>query len=144
MNAHIVESPLDPASAVIDYVHPPGEPWMKDDNVLKGLDWMTRRFSVTENPGLGERKGEIYGWHYYYLYALERFGIMFGTDALGAHDWYMEGATYLLKMQQPNGSWEAKASEGFRNHDTCFAILFLRRATRPLIDVASVDKDHQK
>jgi uncharacterized protein len=30
MNAHIVESPLDPASAVIDYVHPPGEPWMKE------------------------------------------------------------------------------------------------------------------
>lgn len=30
MNAHIVESPLDPASAVIDYIHPPGEPWMEE------------------------------------------------------------------------------------------------------------------
>lgn len=29
MSMHLVESPLDPASALIDEVHPAGEPWMK-------------------------------------------------------------------------------------------------------------------
>ena len=59
---------------------------------------------------------------------------------LGAHDWYREGATYLLKEQKGDGSWNAKPGDGFMVHDTSFAILFLRRATRPLSDVASVDR----
>jgi uncharacterized protein len=30
MDIKIVESNLDPASAIYDYVHPPGEPWMRE------------------------------------------------------------------------------------------------------------------
>jgi ferric-dicitrate binding protein FerR (iron transport regulator) len=133
------------AGSLVMYHYMLGEPWMKDDAILKGLEWMIGHFTVTENPGLGDpRKTEQYTWHYYYLYAMERLGIMYGTETLGAHDWYMEGATYLLKAQKPSGSWEGKPGEGFTSHDTCFAILFLRRATRPLIDVASVDKSFPK
>jgi len=129
------------AGSLVMYHYMLGEPWMKDDAILKGLEWMIGHFTVTENPGLGDpKKREEYTWHYYYLYALERLGIMYGTDTLGAHDWYMEGATFLVKAQKPNGSWEGKPGDGFMTHDTCFAILFLRRATRPLLDVASVDK----
>jgi hypothetical protein len=43
----------------------------------------------------------------------------------------------ILDAQKPDGSWVVgKDSPAW---DTCFAILFLRRATRPLTDVASVD-----
>ena len=65
----------------------------------------------------------------------------YGTDRFGAHDWYAEGAAWLLETQRPDGSWlTANAKGGQGVWDTCFAILFLRRATRPLIDVASEDR----
>ena len=69
---------------------------------------------------------------------LIRAGIFYGTERFGAHEWYPEGATYLLGEQKPDGSWKAGKSD-HEIWDTCFAILFLRRATRPLIDVASTD-----
>ena len=53
----------------------------------------------------------------------------------GNLDWYPEGATYLLKHQIPDGSWEARVGDNdfhHSTHDTCFAILFLRRATRTI------------
>ena len=56
----------------------------------------------------------------------------------------MEGAEAILGAQRPDGSWIAPLPHGDRSEvtnatwDTCFAILFLKRATRPL-DVASTD-----
>jgi len=100
--------------------------WKKDDAVNGGLAWLRDNFTVTDNPG---RPGPH---HYYYLYALERAGMLYGTEKLGKFDWYLEGAKFLLENQVEDGSWNKKPV------DTCFAILFLRRATRPL--VASVDK----
>ena len=66
---------------------------------------------------------------------------------MGTHEWYPEGAKALLASQKVDGSWgvgtvgENKVDRG--TVDTCFAILFLKRATRPL-DVVSVDRFHQK
>jgi hypothetical protein len=98
------------------------------------MDWLASNFTVTQNPKTGEA-GQG-GWQYYYLYALERAGIFFGTETFGAHEWYVEGAQYLLGQQKDDGSWMTKGSD-HAIWDTCFAILFLRRATRPLRDVAS-------
>ena len=114
------------------YLFMQNKPWMKDKEVVTGLEWMGKNFTLTENPGSAE------GWQYYYLYALERAGIFYGTEAIGGHAWYPEGAKYLLGEQKPDGSWKAPKSD-HEIWDTCFAILFLRRATRPLIDVASTD-----
>jgi hypothetical protein len=69
-----------------------------------------------------------------FTYSLERTGVLYGTEAFGPHEWYPEGATLLLKAQGANGSWQHKDRVVW---DTCFAILFLRRATRPLVE--SVD-----
>ena len=75
-------------------------------------------------------------WLYYFLYALERAGILYGTEVFGGHEWYPEGATWLLDNQQQDGAWDAVNGSN-KVWDTCFAILFLRRATRPLEEVAS-------
>lgn len=102
-----------------------GVDWKKDAVIGGGWEWLRDNFSVAENPGR-------HGQHlYYYLYALERAGMLFGSDRLGKFDWYCEGAQFLLDRQAEDGSW------GKKPVDTCFAILFLRRATRPL--VATVD-----
>jgi hypothetical protein len=66
-------------------------------------------------------------------------------DSFGAHDWYHEGARVLVETQAADGSWGgaiASRGERRRRHPVQYglAILFLRRATRPLIDVASVDR----
>jgi hypothetical protein len=76
--------------------------------------------------------------NYYYMYGLERTGILFGTEKFGTRDWYAEGAQLLLKNQNAEGSWgraaQAKPDDkGKSTQDTCFAILFLRRATRALV-----------
>lgn len=47
------------------------------------------------------------------------------VDRIGAHDWYMEGAQWLLIRQRSDGAWAGHYGE---NVDTCFALLFLKRA----------------
>lgn len=81
----------------------------------RGVDWLDANFTVTTNPGLG-------GWLYYYLYGLERMGAWTGRTHVGEHDWYLEGAEHLLKLQQDSGGWGDVTQ-------TAFAILFLERAT---------------
>jgi len=123
--------------ALTIYLHIQGKPWLKDKEVSSGMEWLASNFTVTQNPKTAEA-GQG-GWQYYYLYALERAGIFFGTETFGAHEWYVEGAQYLLGQQKDDGSWMTKGSD-HAIWDTCFAILFLRRATRPLRDVASEDR----
>lgn len=121
--------------ALVIYDHIQGKDWKRDSNVAGGMSWLASRFTVRENPG---RERE---WHFYYLYALERVGMLYGTDLIGGHAWYAAGATYLLDSQNPDGSWgKGGSEEEDTTWDTCFAILFLRRSTRPLIDVESVDR----
>ncbi len=106
------------ALTICDYIL--GVDWKKDANVNSGVSWLRENFTVTENPGRGNQ------WHYYYLYGLERAGMLYGTEKFGTRWWYFEGATFLLQQQTPDGGW------GGSTNDTCFAILFLRRATRAL------------
>lgn len=84
----------------------------------RGVEWMAKHFSVETNPGSG-------GWHYYYLYGLERMGAVTAAPVLGPHDWYDLGARWLLERQDDKGSW----GNGTDLSETCFALLFLRRAT---------------
>ena len=71
-----------------------------------------------------------------YLYGLERVGALLGWKYIGKHDWYREGAEYLLKAQTAPGGWPAAAKSDNPDHEdeilqTCFALLFLKRATVP-------------
>jgi hypothetical protein len=117
-----------------------GEDWKKDPFVRKGLEWMATHFTVTENPGPPAIAQKGPGtFYFYYLYAMERVGLLCGLETIGTHEWYPEGAALLLERQRSDGSWLSK-NNGEEVWDTCFAILFLRRATRPLPGVASVDR----
>jgi hypothetical protein len=87
-----------------------------------GLAWLALHFTVETNPQSGPDHGQ---WHYYYLYGLERAGQLSGFTLIGSHNWYQRGARYLVDRQQPNGMWNNLT-------DTCFALLFLKKATKPL------------
>jgi len=122
-----------------------GLDWTKDADVREGLGWLAEHFTLTENPGAlkrGETPDRRTNLHYY-LYALERAGMLYGTETLGRHEWYPEGVKVLLASQRADGSWSDQAGQSQPEWDTCFAILFLKRATRA-IDVASVDRLNPK
>jgi hypothetical protein len=107
--------------------------WKRDKDCHEGLQWLAKNFSVTYNPGPyehGNMEENSKHQYYYFLYGLERAGMLYGTEIMGTHKWYPEGAKQLIADQKPDGSW------GAGTVDTCFAILFLKRATRPL-DVAT-------
>jgi hypothetical protein len=100
--------------------------------VQDGFAWLEKWWTVERNPGR-----DAPDWHYYWLYGLERACVFGGRELVGPHDWYLEGAALLLKQQRADGSWETKglgAQEYAANAvcDTAWAILFLKRATRPL------------
>ena len=104
----------------------------KHGSIKKGFDWMGSNFNIKENPGYHKP----YQWHHYWLYAIERAGILGGTEKMGPHAWYAEGAHHLLGSQLTDGSWHSCTDKfesiGGPAADTAFAILFLRRATKPL------------
>jgi hypothetical protein len=113
----------------------------KDNSIKNGLEWLAEHLTVEWNANLDKVQstssvpnGDKYTWHYYWLYALERVGMLGDFPMIGKFDWYEVGARWLLKNQGPDGSWKGQSATN-ANHvaDTCFAILFLRRATKPVV-----------
>ena len=68
----------------------------RDPRIEEALDraagWLTKRFAVSNNPAGTSNV-------LYYLYGLERAGRLSGRRFFGEHDWYREGAAWLLKGQ---------------------------------------------
>ena len=88
--------------------------------IAHGIRWLSQRFSVQENP---RRKQSFL---HYYLYALERVGMTGGLRYIGQHDWYRQGAAFLVATQH-QGAWDGSVA------NTCFALLFLAKGNRPVL-----------
>lgn len=88
-----------------------------------GLEWLDRHFSVS---GGGK-------WKYYYLYGLERVGALLTVDYIGGKNWYWEGSEFIVKAQGGEGKWDGPTH-------SCFALLFLSRATARAVVTGSLVK----
>ncbi|HOX39662.1 MAG TPA: DUF4159 domain-containing protein [Candidatus Brocadiia bacterium] len=97
-----------------------------DDNIAKAYRWLAAYFDVTKNPG-GRSE-----WYYYYMYALERVGVIGAQRNIGKHDWYAEGAAALIARQGADGSWKEDSNTG-REISTAFALLFLAKGKTPAL-----------
>ncbi|MCI0460462.1 MAG: terpene cyclase/mutase family protein [Gemmataceae bacterium] len=64
----------------------------------------------------------------YFLWSVERVGVFCNLQSIGGRDWYRWGLQLLLPTQRPDGSWVGRGSGGAPVVDTCFALLFLKRA----------------
>lgn len=107
-------------------------PHQDDQKLDMALQWLASRFSVTRNPHAGAGQAALY----YYLYGLERVGRLTARRFIGDHDWYREGAEFLVRQQDSLshywvGTWHAE-----RTHpsvSTAMALLFLSKGRRPIV-----------
>ncbi|HOD80043.1 MAG TPA: DUF4159 domain-containing protein [Phycisphaerae bacterium] len=93
--------------------------------IKAGLEWLDKNFTAT-------MKGQKLGHSDmpYYLYALERTGLASGMKYFGKSDWYKAGATWLVKQQAGDGSWNGKWGKTVA---TGYALLFLIRGRNPVV-----------
>jgi hypothetical protein len=95
-----------------------------DAMIAGGWAWLDQHWSTSDHPG------KPHDWFFYYLYSLERAAVLDGVQRVGGRDWYFEGAVELLARQEKDGKWDENG--GTHVTETCFALLFLKRATAPL------------
>ncbi len=80
---------------------------------------------------------------FYCLYGVERAAAFLEMSKFGNHDWYQEGARWLLTNKKKGGFWSlsrppSPALSGEPEISTCFALLFLRKASG-LVSVSGRD-----
>ena len=107
-------------------------PHKKDDALERAIGWLARHFSVSRNP---RPAGSGQSCLYYYLYGLERAGRLTAHRFIGEHDWYREGAEFLVRDQDPlahywQGTWHAEQNP---HVGTALALLFLSKGRRPVV-----------
>jgi len=75
----------------------------------------------------------------YFLWSLERVGVVYGVDKIGGLDWYDVGAAAIVQSQGQNGLW---SSTGYgADVNTAFAILFLCKSNLARDLSSRVQKD---
>jgi len=77
-----------------------------------------------------ERAGQVAGGisagsARYFLWSVERLGVILGLEEFGQTKWFNQGAQALISAQKEDGSWTGAWGD---KCDTAFAILFLRKA----------------
>jgi hypothetical protein len=115
-----------------------------DRRIDAALEWLGDNFEAAANPHAG-RRGVIAD-AYYWLYSAERVGMAAGYKYFGRHNWYVEGAEYLLQSQEADGSWKRPPDPEPQGKglppvpqarafgpETCFALLFLHKGRAPVL-----------
>jgi squalene-hopene/tetraprenyl-beta-curcumene cyclase len=102
----------------------------EDPRVKAALAYISRHYSLDENPGLGQQ-----GLYYYYHTFAKTMAVLetrtITDDSGTAHDWRNELIAALAKRQQPGGEWVNPADrfmEGDPNLVTAYALLALAYA----------------
>lgn len=106
----------------------------KDDPRVKdAMEWISRHFTLQENPGLGQQG------YFYYIHAMARAMHASRTDAIvteaGARrEWRPELIEALVARQREDGSWKNTAKRWEESNEelaTIYAVLALEEALKP-------------
>lgn len=103
-------------------VHSPDEPPKRDPAIDRGLAALARHLGDPK----GKRGGEV---NLYFLWTVERVGVLYKLRSIEGKEWYPRGADELLPRQKADGSWHEGIYHGSTPLlDTALALLFLSRA----------------
>jgi hypothetical protein len=92
---------------------------IRDPEIERGFRYLARHIG-------GQLGGDI---NLYFLWTLERVGVLYSQRTIDKKDWYAWGARRLLERQGKEGEWGVGGYHGSQPlMDTCFALLFLKRA----------------
>lgn len=105
----------------------------EDPRVHAALEWLSRYWTLDENPGLGQQG------YYYYLYTMARAlyasrrDVIVGPDGV-EHDWRAEMMSAILSRQNPDGSWinrQDRWLEGNPDLATIYSLLAIEETLKP-------------
>lgn len=96
-----------------------------DSSLERGLAWLNTHFDLTD-PTYG-------GNNLYFLYGAERIGLAGGLKFFGTNNWFQDGAAYLMKKQNPDGSWWGGFVGGDQVVGTSYGLMFLARGRNPVM-----------
>src|SRR5262249_374566 len=103
----------------------PHRPSLKDPAIEKGLTSLARFIGF---PAAAMPKKVAMG-NLYFLWSVERVGVLYNLKTIGERHWYTWGAQKLLANQDGDGAWSRAG--GYHGNsptiNTCFALLFLKR-----------------
>jgi hypothetical protein len=104
------------------------KPPPRSAEVEKGLEALGRFIGQPLGGGKG-RGGNWGSVNLYFLWTVERVGVLYNLRKIDGKDWYAWGVELLLNRQSGDGSWEIGGFPGaVPTVDTSFALLFLKRA----------------
>jgi hypothetical protein len=96
---------------------------VQERQIKKGLEALAKHVGVPAGRTRDLPMGNLY-----FLWALERVGMLYSVQAVAGKNWYRWGAEILVANQKPEGHWEGGGYAGSsRVADTCMALLFLKR-----------------
>jgi hypothetical protein len=107
-----------------------GRGQVNDPAIQKGMAFVAARIGAPLGPTADRPKDRDRGAVcLYYFWTLERVGVLYNSQKIGGKDWYQWGAELLVDNQGDDGSWNCGNYWGANPWaDTCFALLFLKRA----------------
>src|SRR4029077_16847580 len=98
-----------------------------DKSIGRAREWLADHFPVEPDTP----------WKLYYLYGLERHAALAAIKEIDGHDWYAEGAAYLVSTQR-GGAWSDQTGT---EPATAFGVLFLGKATEKMLARKAVHRD---
>jgi len=104
-------------------------PPVEDPSIERGLKALGETIGEARPRANRRRLPPNGGIHLYSLWTLERVGVLYNLQTISGKDWYAWGSELLLDAQNREGAWHMSGYHGsVPTHDTCFALLFLKRA----------------
>lgn len=95
---------------------------------LDGLAWLTINWTPYDNPD----KGTLNRYNGHWLWMLACAMDLGRIRHIGKHNWYRHMGRQILNRQYADGSWDLGNKPQAESLDTCFAVLFLTRASKGL------------
>jgi hypothetical protein len=107
------------------------QPPSSDEHIQKALNLVGKYIKqVRTISAANKKKGDPdVALEMYFLWSVERVGVLFHQKEIGGERWYHWGLARLEAEQSPaDGSWNLKVGAGATPvTDTCFALLFLQQ-----------------